>query len=53
VFKTASSRQQTRAQGLEKIVTIDIVQLNVLTAISPANDVVHGAGILKAKFASH
>jgi hypothetical protein len=40
-------------QGLKEIVPIHVIQINVLSAISPAHDVIHRAGILDAHLPWH
>lgn len=39
--------------GLQKIVTVDIIQVNVFTPIPAAHDVVHRSRILNAQMARH
>src|SRR5438067_1561638 len=40
-------------ERLEKILTIDIIQVNVLPSISPAHNVIHGAGVLNSQLSWH
>jgi hypothetical protein len=40
-------------QGLEKILTIHVIQENRLAPVSPAHDVVDGSGIFNARLARH
>jgi len=40
-------------QGLEEVLSIDVVDKNVLLAVTPAHDVVNGAGILDSHFPWH
>ena len=41
------------SEGLEEVLTIHIIKVNVFLAVSPAHDVIDGCGIFDSELARH